>query len=173
MVFNFTVANLNICNKWLLTTSHIFLGHKDEKARCSERQKDKTCTVAVHVGTAFIFRCLLPHCYACFVMDILLYNLPECQGTPWQHSSIIWSVWLNGWMLVYELIGCGFESRCCHLNFRYGTFRQTIKYRFTVKLVHDMIITYSQMQRVDKGVRKNAPGKKAPRKIVSLDFCCF
>ena len=38
-----------------------------------------------------------------------------------QHSSIIWPVWLNGWVFVYELSGCGFECRCCHLNFRYGT----------------------------------------------------
>ena len=28
-----------------------------------------------------------------------------------QHSSIIWPVWLNGWVLVYELSGCGLESR--------------------------------------------------------------
>ena len=31
-----------------------------------------------------------------------------------QHSSIFWPVWLNGWVFVYELSGCGFESRCCH-----------------------------------------------------------
>ena len=34
-----------------------------------------------------------------------------------QHSkyiSIIWPVWLNGWVFVYELSGCGFEFRCCH-----------------------------------------------------------
>ena len=30
-------------------------------------------------------------------------------------SSIIWPVWLNGWVFVYELSGCGFESRCSHL----------------------------------------------------------
>ena len=24
-------------------------------------------------------------------------------------------IWLNGWVFVYELPGCGFESRCCHL----------------------------------------------------------
>ena len=35
-----------------------------------------------------------------------------------QHSSIIWPVWLNGWVFVYELSGCGFESSCSHLNFR-------------------------------------------------------
>ena len=33
-----------------------------------------------------------------------------------QHSSIIWPVWLNGWELVYELSGCGFEARCSPLN---------------------------------------------------------
>ena len=34
-----------------------------------------------------------------------------------QHSSIIWPVWLNGWVFVYKLYGCGFESRCSHLKF--------------------------------------------------------
>ena len=29
------------------------------------------------------------------------------------------SVWLNGWVFVYELIGCGFESRCSHLDPRW------------------------------------------------------
>ena len=33
-----------------------------------------------------------------------------------QHSSIILPVWLNGWVLVYELSRCGFEFRCCHIQ---------------------------------------------------------
>ena len=37
-----------------------------------------------------------------------------------QHSSIIWPVWLNGCVFVYELSDCGFESRRSHLNFRYS-----------------------------------------------------
>ena len=32
-----------------------------------------------------------------------------------QHSSIIRLVWLNSWVFVHELSGCGFESGCCHL----------------------------------------------------------
>ena len=36
-----------------------------------------------------------------------------------EHSSIIWSVWPNGWVLVYKLRVCGFESSCSHLNFRF------------------------------------------------------
>ena len=27
----------------------------------------------------------------------------------------LWPVWLNGWVLVYELSDCWLESRCCHL----------------------------------------------------------
>ena len=37
-----------------------------------------------------------------------------------QHSSIIWSVWPNGWEFVYELSGCGFESHCSHQDFSYA-----------------------------------------------------
>ena len=37
-----------------------------------------------------------------------------------QCSSIIWSIWPNGWVLVH-LSGCRFESCCSHLNFRYCT----------------------------------------------------
>ena len=38
-----------------------------------------------------------------------------------QHSSIIWPVWLNSWVFVYELFDCGFESRCCYLDpFSFG-----------------------------------------------------
>ena len=34
-----------------------------------------------------------------------------------QQSSIILSVWLNNWVCVYELSGCGLDSRYSHLNF--------------------------------------------------------
>ena len=36
-----------------------------------------------------------------------------------EHNSIIRSVWPNGWVLVYKLRDCGFESSCSHLNFRF------------------------------------------------------
>ena len=29
------------------------------------------------------------------------------------------SVWSNGWVFVYELSDCGFDSNCSHLNFRF------------------------------------------------------
>ena len=35
-----------------------------------------------------------------------------------QHGSVIWAIWPGRWVLVYELSGFGFESRCSHINFR-------------------------------------------------------
>ena len=81
-----------------------------------------------------------------------------------QHSSIIWPVEPNGWVFVYELSGCGFESRCSHLIFRYGTcFEQGVPWHsgncrvwITVKLVRDIIKTYSEMHRTDKYSRHSS-----------------
>ena len=43
----------------------------------------------------------------------------HCRDKYSQHNSIIWPLWPNGWIFVYELNGCEFESRWSHLNFRY------------------------------------------------------
>ena len=43
-----------------------------------------------------------------------LYLLENCTDKYSQHSSIIWSVWLNGWVFIYELRSCGFESCWSH-----------------------------------------------------------
>ena len=29
-------------------------------------------------------------------------------------------IWLNGWVFVYELSGCGFESSCSHVHIGFG-----------------------------------------------------
>ena len=53
---------------------------------------------------------------------------------------------LNGWVFVYELSGCGIDSRCSYLNFKYrACFEQGNPwlYRFTFNRVCDMIITHS------------------------------
>ena len=75
-----------------------------------------------------------------------------------QHSLIIRPVWQNRLLFVCKLSGCGFESHCCHLNFRCRVcFEQGVPWhsgnecRFTLKRVRDMLITYSQMHhRTDK-----------------------
>ena len=61
----------------------------------------------------------------------------------WLH----WGVWLNSWVFVYKLSGCGFEYRYSHLNFRYRScFKQgvleilaTREFRFTLKRIRDLI----------------------------------
>ena len=54
------------------------------------------------------------------VCDMITYTQMHRTDKYSQHRSIIWPVWLTGWVFVYELSSCGFESCCCHLNFRYG-----------------------------------------------------
>ena len=43
-----------------------------------------------------------------------------------QQSSIIWPVWLNGWVFVYELSGYGFESRSCHIKIYVNSYFDTV-----------------------------------------------
>ena len=76
------------------------------------------------------------------------YNQMHRTDTYSQHSSIFWPVCLNGWELVYELSGCGFEFRY-HLNFRYracfeqGVPRQSGNYNVWIH-------SYNQIHRRDK-----------------------
>ena len=75
-----------------------------------------------------------------------------------QHCSIMWPVWLNGWVFVYELSGCGFVSRCSHLIFRYAAcFKQGVPWysgncrvwiQSQTRTRHDKII--HEMRRTDK-----------------------
>ena len=70
----------------------------------------------------------------------------------------IWRAWLNGRVFVYELNGCGFESRCSHLypvavtsdiapvsRKDFLDIQATKEDRFTLKRVTDMIRIYSQL----------------------------
>ena len=45
---------------------------------------------------------------------IRTYSQMHCTDKYSQHTSIISPVWLNGWVFVYELSGCGFESSYSH-----------------------------------------------------------
>ena len=39
-----------------------------------------------------------------------------------RNSLLVWPVWLNGLVFVYDLSGCGFESLCCHFNMTLKSF---------------------------------------------------
>ena len=59
-----------------------------------------------------------------------------------QHNSIIWPVWLNGWVFVYELSDCGFESHCCHL-------------KFGKDLPHELLLTTRQKAKLRNAFNNN------------------
>ena len=75
-----------------------------------------------------------------------------------QHSSIVWPVCLNGWVFVYKLGGCSFESSYGHLKFRFqASFEQAVRwhsdnYRVRIhsktRTWHDK--TDTKMHRTDK-----------------------
>ena len=45
-----------------------------------------------------------------------IWNLSEYRTDKYlQRKSIIWPVWQNDWVFVYELSDYGFEYRCCHI----------------------------------------------------------
>ena len=78
-----------------------------------------------------------------------------------QYNSIIWPIWLNGWVFFYKLSGCGFESRCSHISRctshiapvsskEFLDIQAATECEFTLKRVRDIIRTYSQMHRTDK-----------------------
>ena len=72
-----------------------------------------------------------------------------------QHSSIIWPVWLNGWVFVYKLNGCGFRSRCSHLNF---TFRTCLEQGFPWHSDNYRVWIHSEIRMWhDKNIQSNAP----------------
>ena len=52
-------------------------------------------------------------------LSTYLYGAFDCMHHTdkyWEHSSIIWPIWPNGWVFVYELSSSGFESSCSHLK---------------------------------------------------------
>ena len=89
-----------------------------------------------------------------------------------QSESTLYSclnVWLNGWVFVYEVSGCGFESSCCHLNKSIVTFKETeaVSRRCCVKKVSLKI----------RKVHKKAPQaynyikKEAVTQVFSSELC--
>ena len=76
----------------------------------------------------------------------------------WQHSSIIWPVWLNGWVFVYELSGCVIVSCCNLLNFRYcACFEQGVSWHSGIYRVW----IHSQTRAwLDRNIQSNASYRK-------------
>ena len=67
-----------------------------------------------------------------------------------QYSSIICPVCANSWVFVYKLSGCGFESCCSHLKFRYRScFEQGVPWVWinsNMRTLHDKNIESDEVQ---------------------------
>ena len=93
-------------------------------------------------------------------------------------TGFIRPVWLNGWVFVYELSGCGFESRCSHLNFRFcASFEQGVpwysgNYRVWIhsnmRTWHDKSIPSTKIIRYFKSFLRELFSKTWHSKILGL-----
>ena len=91
----------------------------------------------------------------CICVMIRTFSQIHCTDMYSQHSSIIWPVWLNGWVFVYELSGCGFVSSCNPLNFRFHTcFKQGVLWNsdYYRVWIHSETCTWH-----DKNIQSNPP----------------
>ena len=78
----------------------------------------------------------------------------QCTDKHSRHSSIIWTVWLNGWVVAYQLSGRWIESHCSLLILRYGVcFEQGVPWhsRTYRVCIHSETHTWS-----DKNIQINA-----------------
>ena len=140
-VYKFKVNNKNVCN-W--TRTHKHLGHKRTLNHWDKLAKWLSCVLSTSLYGAF--DCMFLSChvrvsdfaYASRKDFVDIQAAMECGFTPKcildmirtysqmhrtdkssLHSPNIWPVWLNGWVLLYELSACGFESSSSHLDFRF------------------------------------------------------
>ena len=97
------------------------------------------------------------------------YNKLHKTGQYSQQSWIIWPVCLNGWVVVYELSGCGFKSSCSHLNFRFrACFEQGVPWHSG----NYRVWIHSKTRRWhDKNIQWNPYFWCCTRKKVSLRAC--
>ena len=101
------------CN-WTRTHNH--LAHKQTLNHLAQLAKWLSCVVSTFLYRAFDGM----SCHFTYALqNIQKRTYSQMQGTDKysQHGSIIWTVWLNGWVFFYELSGCGFGSSCSQLNF--------------------------------------------------------
>ena len=107
----------------------------------------------IHVSESTLYSCLN-------VKELLaqnrhgIWSLSECNRNQ-IHNHLVCKrtlnhlaklVWLNGWVFVYKLSGCGFKSYCSNLNFlniyqssKFQVFRETngpFPYSFVVSNLH-------------------------------------
>ena len=65
------------------------------------------CIYSVSQSDSYVLRLIFMYCKEV--------TLSDCNGAQ-THNHLVRKWALNGWVFIYELSGCGFESPCSHLN---------------------------------------------------------
>ena len=112
------IWSLSDCN-WTRTHNHLV--HKRTLNHLTKLAKWLSSVVSTYLYYfTLIFHYFTRFGVTPYVRDMIrTYSQMHRTDKYSEHSSIIWPVWLNGWVFVYELSGCGFAYSCSHLNFRF------------------------------------------------------
>ena len=112
------------CN-W--TQTHDHLVHKRTLSHLAKLAYFKYDTISLNDWAAFWVLFCAVHLTVCsyhvtytFQTEYTLYS---CLNV--KELLVRRPVWINGWVFVYELSGCGFESSCSHLNDKHIRFFTT------------------------------------------------
>ena len=107
--------------KWHQWRIHITCGYKSNNFLKLKKKKKKKKKKKNYDDERFQrFEALM--CLT-FAFNINHYEWLQLGSNP----QLLGLVWLNGWVLVCQLDGCGLKSRCSHLNVRYcACFKQGV-----------------------------------------------
>ena len=163
----------NRCDIWRLSDCNRIRTHNHLVPKRKLNHLNKLIKSLSWVVNAYLYDAFDSMFLSCHVLVsewIHTLYLPECKRSPCSKQARYLKIddsngtrthnhiWPNGWVFIYQLSGCGFESCCSHLIFRYCTcFEQgvldiqaNIECEITLKFVRHMTITYSQMYRTNK-----------------------
>ena len=111
---NLTVFHLS--SLWLCRGSHWSCSIKKVFLEISQNSQENTLRLASLLKKRLRHRCFLvnfsKYLRTPFLQISFGYKWLQLDSNPQPLSSS--PVWLNGWVFVYELSGCGFESSCSH-----------------------------------------------------------
>ena len=105
-------------SNWTRTQNHLVCKWTLNHSRLAKCQGTHCLKQARHLKFKWLMQCS----YLKRICNIIrTYSQMHWVYKNSQYSSIIWPVWLNGWVFVYKLSGCGFKSSYSHWNFRFCT----------------------------------------------------
>ena len=118
--------------------------YTDTQTFSQSGQMIELCCEYLSVQCTWLYALIMSHMH--FLSESTFYNCLNVKQLLWK---IIWPVWLNGWVFICELSGCGLESSCSHLSMEFLDIQATIECGFTLKthMWHDKNIQSNALER--------------------------